>query len=575
MIYQNSKLIYKNNNTIKSEWIKNHQYDSCIITFEVEGIYKNIDVIISNESNIILRNFKIAYKKEKEMIFSINCLSSKEIQITLLIEEEGDNVVSEPTFNFYNNNSTNDSRGYIPKILKKNTLQDKWNHITYDKYKLRRLWVEITSRCNLKCLSCEKHYGIGGPYLDMDMEIFEKIANLAFDELEELSLTGIGEPLFHKKSKEIFDILDKYPHLQLDFVSNGELWNEYWIDRVSRFNSNVAISIDGPTEESHMYNRGKHSKLSHIKWLLEEVKNRRENSDFKLKFSINTLIMKSNMHLLPDMIDFAHEHGVETIVFIMMGNWGQPIEWYEQESPYNLMSKYEAIYEEIVERAKKLNINAIVPPPTIKKPSKIDGIKKYQFCNVPFDSLYIHWDGKISPCCAMRPYVVDSIKDINTKNDIKKTFNSFKQNLLRNEMENKTYNELCLYCDLHYGISKGSPDRSSRTEVITNLLIGNLEKVKDVNQLYIYGGGEICLDLISKIDDYNISGIIDKKAKTNPYKINSFDVKTLDDILLKDNDTIIIASNKFANEIKNDLQTMAVNNNIKLKVVLFNEYIEL
>lgn len=579
MIYQKCEYI-KNELTkdvLKSEWVKNNQYDTCLITFEVDGEYKDIEVIILNECNVILRSFKIDYKEEKEMILTVGCLNSKELQITFLIDSENDISISAPLFNFYNDESIINSQDVFPKILKNDILKDKWNNKTYDKCELKRLWIEVTSRCNLKCLSCEKHYGLGGPYTDMDVDVFERIINLTGNDIEELSITGIGEPLFHKKSKAIFDILDRFPHLKLDFVSNGELWNDYWINRVSRFDSSVAISIDGPTEESHGYNRGKRSKLSHIKWLLNEVKKRKEDKDFKLKFTINTLIMRSNLHLLPDMIDFAYEHGVKSIVFIMMGNWGQPIEWYEKESPYQLADEYVVIYEEIIKRAKKFGINAIVPPPASSKnePIKSSNNSKYQFCNIPFNSLYIHWNGKISPCCAMRPYIVGNVKDILTKDDIRKSFNSFKQNLLRNEMENKTYNELCLYCDLNYGISKGSPNRSNKIEVITNLLIDNLRKIKDTNELYIYGGGEICMDLILKINDFEISGIIDKKAKTNPYKIGNINVKSLDETLLKNNSTVIIASNKFANEIKNELQVLATNNCIKLNLVLFNEYLKI
>lgn len=577
MIYEKCEYLEQDNskNVLKSKWIKNKGYDTCVITFQVEGTYNNIDILILNECNIILRHFNVEYKKEKEMIFSVNALTSQELQMIVLIDHHNDISISEPIFNFFSDTTIANINNNSPKILRNGNIEDNWSNNTYQKYKLKRLWVEITSRCNLKCLSCEKHYNLGGPYVDMEVEVFEKIINLTGDYIEELSITGIGEPLFHKKSKIIFDILDKFPHLKLDFVSNGELWNEYWLNRVSKFNSTVAISIDGPTEESHAYNRGKKSKLSHIRWLLNEAKNRNLDETFKLKFTINTLIMRSNLHLLPEMINFAYEHGVKSIVFIMMGNWGQPKEWYEKESPYLLAEEYIEVYEEIIKRANKFGINAIVPPPLKKNIETIKNSQKYQFCNIPFNSLYIHCNGKISPCCAMRPYIVGNIKDIVKKDDMNELFNSFKQNLLRNEIENKTYNELCLYCDLNYGINKGSPTRSNNNEIITNLLVKNLRNVQNINELFIYGGGEICLELVSKIKEYKISGIIDKKAKIKSYSIENIDVKSLDETSLKSNSTLIVASNVFANEIKKELKLFTSQNNIKLNLVLFNEYLEI
>lgn len=105
--------------------------------------------------------------------------------------------------------------------------------------KLKFLWVEITSRCNLRCRSCSKFYGLDGPYEDMEIELFDLIAKMFFDKIETLSITGIGEPLYHNNIRKIFDILETYPNLKLDFVSNGQLWDEYWLERIGRFKSNL------------------------------------------------------------------------------------------------------------------------------------------------------------------------------------------------------------------------------------------------------------------------------------------------------------------------------------------------
>ena len=60
-----------------------------------------------------------------------------------------------------------------------------------------RLFVEVTSRCNLRCPMCVKQSGSQRtPDGDMTPEIFEALAP-TFPKLDALILNGIGEPLLH------------------------------------------------------------------------------------------------------------------------------------------------------------------------------------------------------------------------------------------------------------------------------------------------------------------------------------------------------------------------------------------
>src|SRR5512138_447606 len=61
-----------------------------------------------------------------------------------------------------------------------------------------KLFVEVTTRCNLRCAMCVKE-AQGRPITEGDMtrETFERLAP-AFSRLDALVLNGIGEPLLHR-----------------------------------------------------------------------------------------------------------------------------------------------------------------------------------------------------------------------------------------------------------------------------------------------------------------------------------------------------------------------------------------
>lgn len=61
-----------------------------------------------------------------------------------------------------------------------------------------KLYVETTTRCNLRCSMCVKQtQGACIPETDMDMDVFRAMAP-AFPHLDGLILNGIGEPLLSR-----------------------------------------------------------------------------------------------------------------------------------------------------------------------------------------------------------------------------------------------------------------------------------------------------------------------------------------------------------------------------------------
>ena len=91
-----------------------------------------------------------------------------------------------------------------------------------------KLFVEVTTRCNLQCGMCVKQNGIGGiPEGTMSPETFERLIPVV-PHLDSLVLNGIGEPLLHPHLETFIararSLLQE--HAVVGFQSNGMLLND-------------------------------------------------------------------------------------------------------------------------------------------------------------------------------------------------------------------------------------------------------------------------------------------------------------------------------------------------------------
>ncbi|HEY5557066.1 radical SAM protein [Acetobacterium sp.] len=89
---------------------------------------------------------------------------------------------------------------------------------------LRRIYIELTNRCNLDCEMCFRHTwdSIEG---DMDLELLKSIREQIkeFPSLEEVFFGGIGEPTVYPHFKTAVDLFEEY---KLLITSNGIMSEE-------------------------------------------------------------------------------------------------------------------------------------------------------------------------------------------------------------------------------------------------------------------------------------------------------------------------------------------------------------
>jgi len=93
--------------------------------------------------------------------------------------------------------------------------------------------IVFGTNCNLRCKMC----GCKGYYTRLGLKKPSRLnqnglkdAMSYFPYIDLLFLSG-GEPLMYKEFKKTVETAAKYPHLKLKTLTNGNLINDFWIDK--------------------------------------------------------------------------------------------------------------------------------------------------------------------------------------------------------------------------------------------------------------------------------------------------------------------------------------------------------
>ena len=175
-----------------------------------------------------------------------------------------------------------------------------------------KLFVEVTTYCNLQCGMCVKQSGIGGiPEGAMSPETFERLAQ-AFPHLDSLVLNGIGEPLLH-------------PHLEMfisrarsllpdnawvGFQSNGMLLtDERAASLVDAGLDRICISLDTVLDDSFRSIRSGGEMRGIVAAFANLNKVRARSRGRDLRIGIEFVLMRNNLSDLPDAVRWAGRSG--------------------------------------------------------------------------------------------------------------------------------------------------------------------------------------------------------------------------------------------------------------------------
>ncbi len=290
------------------------------------------------------------------------------------------------------------------------------------------LLIDITNRCNAKCVWCPNpdltHVGA------MDMDVYRKIIDDYGSRGGVVTFGTFGEPLMDKHIKERIEYLKRYPKIhKIEVLTNGFFLNDKMVPLLIEHGVGVDISLDELDKQT-----------------FEDVK--------KMSFDV----VRNNIVAFLEMNSKAAR---PVPVNIRIKTLKTVEETLEQEL-FKIIASHDcsivlnSIDDNIISNwAGKLDKEAFIKEYAISSPDKTRYThKRFNQTNVaPCTQLWkwmvVYWDGKVVLCCAdmfSRSIVGDlklnSITEIWNGPDLKK---------LRGQMVNRKRFEvpICQDCDIH------------------------------------------------------------------------------------------------------------------------------
>ncbi|WP_158255278.1 SPASM domain-containing protein [Rhodoblastus acidophilus] len=204
--------------------------------------------------------------------------------------------------------------------------------------------------CNLACPSCRKDFIIAKKEEQTALNIFlEESIIPILSNARLINITGSGDPFGSNHFRALLKILnrDKYPHLQVDLHTNGQLFDERaWAElSLHGMVRNVEISIDAAKAETYaVVRRG--GSFDRLLRNLKFISNLRKAGEIK-QLAFSFVAQALNFEEMPAFVRMAEYYGVDRVEFNMIRNWGTFSA--EEFSAEFIGSKFHPLYERFLE----------------------------------------------------------------------------------------------------------------------------------------------------------------------------------------------------------------------------------
>ena len=268
-----------------------------------------------------------------------------------------------------------------------------------DKPHLTSFQIELTSRCNERCVHC---------YIPHDLKLYDITEELYYSTLEQLSKMGVlsvtlsgGECMCHPKFKEFLRAAKNYD-FYVNILSNLTLLDDEIIQIMKEGNvSSVQTSLYSMIPEHHdAITTVKGSFYKTRDNILKLIEN-----DLPLHVSCPT--MKGNKDDYKDVMDWCHEHKIRSQTdYIMMAEFN-----HETSNLANRLSVEECgkvisdIMADDVEYQK-----AILAPDFVENCNSVQFNPERRLCGVGISSCCMVANGNIYPCAGWQEMVLGNLK---------------------------------------------------------------------------------------------------------------------------------------------------------------------
>jgi MoaA/NifB/PqqE/SkfB family radical SAM enzyme len=278
---------------------------------------------------------------------------------------------------------------------------------------MKKVYIEPTSRCNLNCSMCPRSSWQDEMMGDMDMGLFNSLIDQIKEmkSVETIFFGGIAEPLSHPKIIEMIQKA-KTASVQVEMISNGAMLNEDILEKLLFAGLDTLwISVDLSHTKSYEELTGQSGfEKAKANLLAFNLLKRRINPDAKI--GIAFVAMKSNIEQLPEIISLASVMGVSELKVSNVIPFTREM---QAEMLYNKSLSMMGFRADILHNRTPLINMPIMDFDLLPKEvlaSLLRAGRKVQLgehlverkagcCKfIEEDSLFVRWDGEVSPCMA-------------------------------------------------------------------------------------------------------------------------------------------------------------------------------
>lgn len=362
--------------------------------------------------NKLEENGSVVFTSNKYFSWFKTSLTGKDILLKLNGEKSLDKVIEEISEEYKLNKAIieEDIYKFCKTALDKNILFESMNDCKEIEFNtnVKSIYIDITNKCNLNCIYCNKNICDGEKELFLepkDMEAYLYEITRENDGRDILINISGGEPLLHHQIEDIFKVIKKF-ECRITLWTNGVLLDEEKAKLIKKYCDYIMISLDHVEKEANDYIRG----LGSYDAVIKSSKLCEKN---EIPFFIATTPTKYNLNILEKFISFSYDIEAKGFIInepILVRNDNSDISQHFEYSINELQKKYSYIRKRtaIINSWKnnklkfdKDEVNLIFIEDTKRCLNSVFNISFKESCGAGVNEILIDVNGDVYPCHAL------------------------------------------------------------------------------------------------------------------------------------------------------------------------------
>ena len=305
---------------------------------------------------------------------------------------------------------------------------------------IQRAQLELSSRCNYKCITCKHGYSECGE--DLSSAICDMLIKDVLPNLSVLELQGTGESLLCPRTSDFIRAAADN-NTEVTLITNGYLLDDEMIESLVSAGVQLVVSLDGSNEALYAAHRpvGSFSKVIGNIERLSNIRQASPSTSFSLV--VNMVLTKLNRFDIPDMIVLLSKLGVDYLFVSEVRECMPDTKIWESVNllSESLSSEFKAMIADCESLAKSKGLGFAFNPNV-----KPNGAQKH-VCESPWKHIFISSNGEVSVCCELGI----TFGNLHNQN-LTEILSSEKLVRFQTDMLNGEYDKHCLCCCLPWGL---------------------------------------------------------------------------------------------------------------------------